>query len=121
MRKEDEKQEENLGTMQKDIEEAAGKVAYSTKYDRDKSRERNTGECENTRRGSYTLHESDQAASEKARADQLVQCSLMLAELRLIAVLQGSTAVVVALVVEPPPSAAVRNCPFQGRANPSRS
>ena len=33
MRKEGEKQEENLGTIQKDFEEAPGKVAYSTTYD----------------------------------------------------------------------------------------
>ena len=37
MRREDEKQEENLGRIQKDIEEAAGKVAHNTKNDRDKA------------------------------------------------------------------------------------
>ena len=37
IRRKDEKHEENLETQQKDIEEAAGKVAHSTKNDRDKA------------------------------------------------------------------------------------
>ena len=37
VRRKDEKQEENLETIQKDVEEVAGKVAHSTKIDRDKA------------------------------------------------------------------------------------
>ena len=43
MRNRDEKLEENLETIQTLLEDAAGKVAHSTKHERV-----NTGECEDT-------------------------------------------------------------------------
>ena len=80
MRKEDEKQEEKLATIQKDMEEAAGKVACSTKYDSDNAmketpqkariREEAAARCTKVIKKGVLKKQA-----RKARADHPVNCS----------------------------------------------
>ena len=69
MRSRDEKLEENLQTIQKVIEDAAGKVAHSRKHERETCKT-NTGECENTRRSRRKVHKSDQKKSVQETSEE---------------------------------------------------
>ena len=82
MRREEEKQEENLGTIRKEIRVAAAKTAHSTKNKRDKAvkqtpenvrvRDEEAARCTDVIKTRVLRKQA-----RKARADHLVKCSLI--------------------------------------------
>ena len=63
MRRKDENQEENLETIQRSIEEAAGKVAYSAKNDRDKALKQTPENVTKKKKGKNNVRILEEAAA----------------------------------------------------------